>query len=264
MIVHHGGVQGDVSTARLPADAYPALCAYSLNRKLRKLYNGEYFRYKQASGGEFDYPSNTPNLSEDVYVIRVYDQKAKDGVPVQDLVQSNQNLAPKLGLSANSSGEVVYKAIFNLNEYMELDTNLLNSIDQDFTITVVGEGTDVPRPLIGIEGSHPVTIEPSSLTSRFTFDSNIGAISEQGTGVTQCKSGYDTEELTYKISVRASDQVGYKSMPTLTTSFTNFYVGKHESRFYKGDFSEMTIHLSELTQLGAEQLFSTTRTEYGY
>lgn len=264
MIVHHGGVQGDVSTTRLPADAYPAICAYSLNRKLRKLYNGEYFRYKQESGGEFDYPSNTPNLSEDVYIIRVYDQKAKDGVPVQDLVQSNQNLAPKLGLSENSAGQVVYKAIFNLNEYMEPTGDLLNSMGQEFTITAVGEGADVPRPLIGIEGSHSVTVEPSSLTSRFTFNSNIGAISEQATGVTQCRSGYNEEELTYKISVRSSDQVGYKSMPALTASFTKLYVGRHQSRFYKGDFSEVTIHLSGLTEIGAEQLFSTTRTEYGY
>lgn len=265
MMVSHGcGVQADISRSRLPADAYPALCAYSLNRNLRKLYNGEYFRYRQASGGEFDYPSNTPNLSEDVYVIRVYDQKSTHGLPAQDLVQLDQNIAPKLALSANSSGEVVYKAMFDLNEYMELDTNLLNSIEQDFTITVVGEGTDVPRPLIGIEGSHPVTIEPSSLTSRFTFDSNIGAITEQATGVTQCNSGYDNEELTYKISVRASDQFGYKSMPTLTPAFTKFYVGKHENRFYKGDFSEMTIHLSGLTHIGADQLFTTTRKEYGY
>ena len=51
--------------------------AYSLNRKLRYNYDGEYFRFRQASGSEADYPTSTPNLSEDVFLVKLYDQKAK-------------------------------------------------------------------------------------------------------------------------------------------------------------------------------------------
>tara|TARA_Y100000004_G_scaffold165945_1_gene197254 strand:+ start:23868 stop:24827 length:960 start_codon:yes stop_codon:yes gene_type:complete len=98
MIANHIGVQGDVSSSRLPADAFPAIFAYSLNRKLRAGYTGDFFKFRQADGVTGDYPTDTPDLSQKVYVEKIYDQKAKHGVAVQDAVQLDTALQPELTL----------------------------------------------------------------------------------------------------------------------------------------------------------------------
>lgn len=442
MIVH-GGVHGDVSTARLPADAYPALFAYSLNRKLRYLYTGNYFRFRQESGGEFEYPETTPDLTENVYIVRIRDQKAKHGVPVRDAIQTDPSKQPKLinavisvndpsytfpatnsytlnpyfcltqscGLQPNNNHpkdhtfsirpilvalqtaggltkgkyyevkavnttnggvniwelggasevgwyqgtgrdtlwEIVnvttgsqmnfsgfpsfsspytqirvinkwhphvpagddydlvqvqitngvltnmkfgdtsagaqwiglgggrgvdwevqkasseYRAVFDNKEY--LDTlNLAPYIGQNFTITAIGDGGDLPRPMIGIWGaSDVVTYEPSDLTTRFTFNSNMGSIIEQDGRVTQCFSGYDwTQNYTHVMSVKTEGEKAHRTRSTQNPSFTNISIGRQNNRLYVGTFTEAVMHLDELTKLGSDQLFTTTRTQYGY
>jgi hypothetical protein len=265
MMVSHGGVQGDVSTARLPADAYPALFAYSLNRKLRYLYTGNYFRFRQESGGEFEYPEATPDLTENVYIVRVRDQKAKHGVPVRDAIQTDPLKQPKLIQAQNLAGQNEYRAVFDNKEY--LDTlELAPYIGQNFTITAIGDGGDVPRPMIGIWGaSDVVTYEPSDLTTRFTFNSNMGSIIEQDGRVTQCFSGYDwTQNYTHVMSVKTEGEKAHRTRSTQNPSFTNISIGRQSNRLYVGTFTEAVMHLDELTELGSDQLFSTTRTQYGY
>jgi hypothetical protein len=264
MIVHHGGVQGDVSTARLPADAYPALFAYSLNRKLRYLYDGEYFDFVDKDGAG-SYPNRTPSLEGITRITKIYDQKAKHGVPVQDAVQLVTDLQPRLGYSDNPAGQKEYKAIFNNKEYFDIP-NLAPFIGQNFTITAIGDGGDVPRPMIGVWGDNDIiTYEPSDLTTRFAFNSNMGSIIQQDGRVTQCFSGYDwTQNYTNVMSVKTAGEKAHRTRGVINPDFTNLSIGRQDQRFYVGEFSEAVMHLDELTSLGSDQLFSTTRTEYGY
>jgi hypothetical protein len=264
MIVHHGGVQGDVSTARLPADAYPALCAYSLNRQLRKLYNGNFFRFRQSSGGEADYPASTPNLSEDVYITKIYDQKSKHGVPVQDAVQQDTSLQPKLKQVTTPSGNLRYVAEFDNKEYLDVE-NLAPLIGQNFTITAIGDGDIAPRPIVGIWGDNDiVTLEPSDIASRFAFNSNLGTIHDQDNSAIQCFSGYKpTQNSNYVMTVRTDGGRGTLARSQINPSFTNLSIGRQGQRFFKGILHELTIHLDELTEVGSEQLFQTARIYHG-
>jgi hypothetical protein len=260
MIVH-GGVHGDVSSARLPADAYPAIFAYSLNRKLRKLYTGQYFRYRQTSGGEYDYPENTPNLTEDVFVVKIYDQKLKHGVPVQDAVQAVENLQPRLVLNSST-----YSAEFDQAEYFDIP-DLASFIGEDFTLTAIGDGDTVPRPMIGIWSSTDiVTLEPSDLITRFCFNSNMGAVLKQDGTVMQCFSGYEwRQNYTRIMSIKTASETAYRSRADRpNAAFQNLSIGRQGGRSYKGTFTEAVMHSNNLTELGSEQLFTTTRTHYGY
>jgi len=260
MILAHGGVQGDVSTERLPADAVPAVFAYSLNRKLRKLYSGEYFRYRQASGGEFDYPSNTPDLTEDVFITTIYDQAV--GYGVQHAVQANQSLQPKLELIGSN-----YRAVFNQQEYLDVPSSGsgVSELGQDFTITAIGDGGDFPRPMIGIWGTTDrITVEPSDQATRFTFNNNLGTILDQDGRVTQCRSGYDPKQNNHRVlTIKTGSSHGHITTTSQTPTFTNISIGREDQRLYKGAFTEVTMHLGNLTELGSDQLFQTTRTYYG-
>jgi hypothetical protein len=331
----------------LPADAVPAVFAYSLNRKLRKLYSGEYFRYRQASGGEFDYPSNTPNLTEDVFITTIYDQAV--GYGVQHAVQANQSLQPKLELVGSN-----YRAVFNQQEYLDVpssgessafplptepnstnlnfpnrfyfqetveaialvtnnkltagqvydvpyldflsqtnpgDPRVINSVrlgnhfqlmnfrgirweflrsgvselGQDFTITAIGDGGDFPRPMIGIWGTTDrITVEPSDQATRFTFNNNLGTILDQDGRVTQCRSGYDPKQNNHRVlTIKTGSSHGHITTTSQTPTFSNISIGREDQRLYKGAFTEVTMHLGNLTELGSDQLFQTTRTYYG-
>ena len=98
MIAHHIGVQGDVSNSRLPADAFPAIFAYSLNRKLRAKYSGDFFKFRQTDGVTGNYPTDTPDTNQKVYVEKIYDQKAKHDVATHDAEQTDESLQPELTL----------------------------------------------------------------------------------------------------------------------------------------------------------------------
>lgn len=334
------GVYADISRQRLPSDAYPALFAYSLNRKLRYLYNGPYFRYRQETGGELEYPQTTPDFSENVYLVKVYDQKIRFGFPVKDAVQLDQSKQPLIesrtsytqspsrptevgssdvgrkiqaletipsrGLEEGKVYEIEsvntvskkhmffpsetgnplgainirhigsqwvfldqvgphYVAVFNENEYLDVQ-NLAPYIGQNFTITVTGEGDDIPRPLIGIWGeTDTVTYEPSTLTNRFSFNSNLGSINSSTEDTSQCFSGFDkTQNYTNVMSVKIGDQVAHRTMPVINPQFSNISIGREGQRLFKGTFKEAVMHLGNLTKLGAKQLYTTTRGHYGY
>ncbi|MBL19363.1 MAG: hypothetical protein CMC82_06005 [Flavobacteriaceae bacterium] len=257
MIAVHGGVQGDVSSQRLPADAVPALFAYSLNRKVRKLYAGNYFRYRQESGGEFDYPANTPNLTENVFLVKVYDQKAKHGVPAQDAVQLDESKQPKI------DKDTLYKAVFNQREYLDI-ANLAPLINQDFTITSIGNGAEAPRPMIGVWGNTDrLTVEPSDDVTRFLFNKNLGTILDADGRVIQCVSGYSVIQNNQRaLTLRTGDNTGHVTIAGQDPNFLQISIGRENQRLYKGDFMESTMHLEQLTSLGSDQLFQTTRQYY--
>jgi len=104
----------DSSPRKKPADAWPALIALSMRRKLRQLYDGPLFRYRQ-QGQEFDYPENTPDENEDAFVVRIYDQKAYYGYKPFNAEQLRESLQPKLLKDDNG-----YYAYFKIGQYMDL------------------------------------------------------------------------------------------------------------------------------------------------
>ena len=120
MIGRSIGVLSDAQGGHLSADLINPLFAFSLNRKLRYLYDGEYFRFKDKNG-EADYPSTTPDMSEDVELLRIYDQKEKFGYDKEDAV---------VGL--------------NLDPDFELPSGPNNGHHRDFNYV----GTDLVRPKI--------------------------------------------------------------------------------------------------------------------
>jgi hypothetical protein len=255
MIAHHIGVQGGISRSRLPADVYPALLGYSLNRKLRSKYTGEYFKFRHA-GGTGKYPTDTPDLSGSVYIEKIYDQKSKHGVPVQDAVQSDLNLQPRLAYVAGK-----YQAIFNDHEYLNV-LNLAPLIGQDFTIITLG-GATRNTPMIGIWGNNSeVTIEPSDVLARFTFDNDMGVMMVNSKDEPMSYfSGLSDRQNSRIIGITSSSEVGL-SRDSETPSFTNIAIGKSRNRKFSGYFTEATMHLGELTENGRKQALQSTRNHY--
>ena len=326
MIVAHGGIQADVSTERLPADAHPALFAYSLNRQLRKLYTGDYFQFRQGSTIK-EYPTDSIDPNQPAYLVKVYDQKAMHGIPVRDLVQLDQAKQPTItingtgplavgdririirtthpyygntgivtsmgsngftvdytipkdgvsesGGGANYSAEGVtwekveyYRAVFDQNEYLDLEVqDLAQNIESDFTITSIGDGGDFPRPMIGIwgAGQDRITVEPSDQATRFTFNNNLGTILDSDGRATQCISGYDpTQNNNRVLTVKTGIKHGHITATAQNPNLSNISIGREDQRLYKGDFSEASMHLGNLTKIGSDQLFKTIRNYYGY
>lgn len=257
MIVWHGGIQGDVSTIRLPADAYPAIFAYSLNRKLRKLYSGEYFQFRQGSSVK-EYPTSSIDPNQAAYLVKIYDQKARHGVPVRNAVQLDETKQPVI-----TQGDFI-RANFNQQEYLDVE-DLAPHVGHDFTITSTGDGGSAPRPMIGIWGpSDRITVEPSDIVTRFTFNNNLGTILDSDGKVTQCISGFDpTQNNSRVLTVKTGSKHGHITMPAQAPAFTSISIGREGQRLYEGDFMEATMHLGQLTPIGSEQLFTTTRTYYG-
>ena len=114
------GANTDGAASHLLGDFINPVFAYSLNRKLRNLYTGEYFRFKDKNG-EGDYPSNTPDMSEDVELLKIYDQKEKFGYDKED---------------AHAGGEI--------DPDFELPSGPNNGHHRDFNYV----GTDLVRPKI--------------------------------------------------------------------------------------------------------------------
>ena len=102
----------DSSAFKLPSDAMPALFALSLRRKLRYLYEGQYFRFR-VGDEEFDYPEN--EVPSNAYLVRIYDQKARVGMPRFDAVQLDQSKQPVITDNL--------EAQFEFGVYMDLENN---------------------------------------------------------------------------------------------------------------------------------------------
>jgi len=246
----------DTSNLRLPADAMHALFAYSLRRKLRYLYKGNYFKFRNESG-EFDYPE-TP-LNGTCYLVKIYDQKLKFGIPVSDAYQDNPSKQPLL---VEEQGGVV--ARFQLGQYLKID-NLAEYITPDFTITTIGDG-DVPRPMIGIYGDQDIiTVEPGTPTNRFTFNDNFGSVNENlNNSVNQLFSGFDSAQNGSRVIKMKSDGggSGQNLNDNIGTDFTDISIGRAKDRYFAGDFIEATMHLGDLTKLGSEQLWEEAKLVY--
>lgn len=264
MIISHGGIQADVSQKRLPSDAIPALGAYSLNRQVRKLHSGQYFRYRQESGGEYDFPARAPDLSEDVFVVKIYDQKSKHNYAPLDAVQTDPLKQPKLRQVGNN-----YEAVFKQSEHLDIP-GISGLLGIDFTITATGDGGIVPSPMIGFwSESDKVTLEPSSKATRFTFNSILGTIASSGRTF-QCFSGEDPRQngnrvisLNGKYTQVTVTESGDVNVDSPGGSFTHASIGRADDRFYSGSFLEATFHLGDITNLGAEQIFTTMKEYYG-
>lgn len=256
MITYHAGVQADVSEDRLPADAVPAIGAYSLNRKLRKLYSGNYFQFRQGTQTK-EYPAQQIDPNQDAYLVKVYDQKARHGVPTADAVQNDTALQPLVYKDGNE-----IKADFNQSEYLEI-SGLAEHVGTNFTITARGDGGDLPRPMFGLWGNDEVTLEPSDLATRFTYNNNLGTIAEADGLSIQCFSGLDASQNGKRVISVNGEQSGFVESSTASSDFENASIGKSRNRLYKGSFSEITIHSGDLTKLGAQQLFTTMKDYYG-
>ena len=265
MIVSHGGVQSDVSEERLPADAIPAIGAYSLNRKLRKLYNGQYFDFIDGNGTG-SYPNRTPSLgSTPTRITKIYDQKLKHGVSNFDASQPDSTKQPVLSLVGSH-----YEAVFNNSEYIDIP-GIASILGRDFTITTRGNGGSVPTPMIGVWGGvDEVTLEPSDIATRFTYNSNLGTIADSDGQTIQCFSGEDSKQngnrvisINGKFTSISSSQTGDVNTSSTSSNFSYASFGRSNTRHYVGTLSESTFHLSDLTQIGAEQIFLTMRNYYG-
>jgi hypothetical protein len=257
MIATHGGVISGISSDRLPVDAGPPIFAFSLNRKLRQTYQGEYFRYRQASGGEFDYPSNTPNLSEDVFITTIYDQSI--GYGVQHAVQVNQSLQPKLELVGSE-----YRAVFNQQEYLDVPGSGVSELGQDFTITARSDGDVATSPVIGIwSGSDVISIKPSDATTRFEFNSTHTILNSDGQSTQYICKVDKAQNNNRVLTIRTENTHGHVIIGDQTPTFENISIGRDDQGYYKGKFTEATLHLGNLTSRGSDQILSTTRAHYG-
>jgi len=242
---------------KLPADAYHPLLAVSLNRKLRYMYSGNFFRFRDGSTEKF-YPES--DISEGSKLIEVYDQKVKYGYPAFNALQEDESKQPVL---EKKDGAV--RAVFNLGQYLEFSGNPASFVDKDFTITIIGE-SDFPRPMLAIWGSSDsITVEPGEKTSRFTFNNEMGSISQNANNkVTQLFSGIDSTQNGKRVISMKSDNGGEGHLiPSDTNNdFNKITIGKQDERYYAGSFTEATIHLGDTTKIASEKLWEEAKLAY--
>lgn len=239
---------------KLPCDAMHPLFAYSLRRKLRRKYQGQYFRFEN-NGIQYDFP-NTP-LVDGSKLMLIYDQKVKHGVPKADARQDDPNKRPTLYNSEDGP-----YALFEMGEYLDIE-GISSFMYEDFTITAIGN-SDAPRPMIGIWGSNVVTIEPGP-TSRFRFNDNHGSISSGvNNNITQYFSGLDESQNGNRVLSINSDSGGSGQIVRgdIGSNFSFMSIGRQSDRLFKGTFIEATLHNGELTRLGSQKLWEEAKSVY--
>lgn len=242
---------------KLPADSAHPIFSVSMNRKTRYAYDGQFFRYREGSD-EYDYPSRTPTAN-DVFLVKLYDQKYRTDMPQNDAVQLDQAKQPRV---LNSNGK--YYASFNLGEYLEFTNNPGELITSNFTITTIGDG-DVPRPMLGVYGDVDViSVEPGETTSRFKFNEYFGSISQNSSNrINQMFSGVDPAQNNQRVLLMKSEDSGSGQNLSSDTS-TNFHtiaIGRAQDRYFKGDFIEATLHVS-LSKVGASRIWEEAKVFY--
>lgn len=242
---------------KLPADGYHPLLAVSLNRKLRYMYDGNFFRFRDGDVEKF-YPAS--DISVGSKLIEVYDQKQKYGYPAFNAIQEDELKQPTL-----EKVDGVVRAVFKLGQYLEFAGGPAQFIDKDFTITAIGE-SDFPRPMIAIWGiSDFITVEPGEKTSRFTFNNDMGSISQNANNkVTQLFSGIESTQNGKRVISMKSDNGGEGHLiPSDTTNeFNKITIGKVNERYYSGSFTEATIHLGDTTKLASEKIWGEAKLAY--
>lgn len=253
------GTTSDTTNFRLPADAMHPLFALSLRRKLRYLYSGNYFRYETQGGQQYEYPEQSAGLDGASLVV-VFDQKEKFGYPKFHASQFDATKRPVLSLE---NGLPV--ANFTLGQFLDMGNAGEYITSPDFTITSIGDG-DIPRPMIGVYGeSDSITVEPGSPTNRFTFNDNFGSVGENTNNrINQLFSGLDPSQNGKRVITMKSDGAGrgQNLSNNTSTNFTTISIGKSQDRFFQGTFIEATMHLNDLTRLGANQLWEEAKLIY--
>ena len=216
--------------SKLPADAMPAVLALSMNRKLRQLYEGPFFRF--ANGDQrFDYPQFTP--SEGDKIVRIYDQKANLEHSTYDAVQTDPSLQPTVKLV-----DGVPVANFELGQFLTIDmASAINTTD--FTILVKGSSTH-PRPLFGCWGNDTLSVEPGG-TARYKVNSNQVVLPE-GNRIAQFFSGIDKANGGRVMEVINAESHGACPQDIENLVFSEVAIGRLDTRYFAGTFSEITIH----------------------
>ena len=252
-MIHIKSAMCDSSPLKLPSDAMPALFAISLRRKLRYLYDGQYFRFR-VGDDEYDYPET--NVFGDAYLVRIYDQKIRVGMPSFDAVQLDRDKQP----SINEDIE----AQFGFGIYMDLENNPAQYVGKDFTITCIGSG-DYPRPMIGVFGEEDsITIEPGE-TTRFTFNQNMGSIGNNANSrVNQMFSGVDPAQNGDRVVSIKSDGIGqgHNLSENISTEFDTISIGRSQERGFAGTFIEASMHLSNLSKIASDKLWEEAKLVY--
>ena len=241
---------------KLPGDAQHPLFAYSMRRKLRYLYDGEYFKYREG-GQEYTYPNRHPG--NDAYLIEIYDQKEKFGYPKFTITQDDPFKQPQV---LGENGE--YYANFELGDYMEVLAPA-QYIGKDFTITIIGD-SDLPRPMFAVYGDNDfISIEPGSPTNRFTFNTVSGSISENSNNrINQLFSGVESSQNNQRVILMKSDGAGrgQNLSENISTEFTTVSIGRLKDRYFKGKFIECTMHLEDLSKYGAGKIWEEAKIAY--
>jgi hypothetical protein len=249
-----GNPANDVG-GKLPADIINPLFAFSLNRKLRYLYDGEYFRFKDKNG-EADYPSTTPDMSEDVELLKIYDQKEKFGYNKEDAVVVTGQ-PPKLKFE-----DGFYKAVFSGAE--SLSVALSQHVADEFYIGFVGKG-DYPRPALGLwrEEENSITVEPSTeAVGKFTVNRNRGAMRPaEASNCYGCFYGYDASQNNQR--VMSVNQSGHNVKSETIDNLQNIAIGRMRDRYYIGEVLEVVMHLEDLKQKWGDLSTLNTMEFYG-
>lgn len=246
MIGRSIGVLTDGGAGHLSADLINPLFAFSLNRKLRYLYDGNYFRFRDKSG-EADYPASIPDMSEDVFLVRIYDQKEKFGYDKIDMAQPNPALQPKL-----IHRDSLYRAEFSGAEYMTVEQS--EHVGDNFNILLVAKA-DYPRPAFGIWGDDTsLTIEPSSeATSKFTVNRNRGGMTTDSL-VYGCFYGLDPLQNNSRVMSINTRGHNVEDIPLGTPK--NIAIGRSGERYYIGEVLEVVLHMDDLKQKWGDLLYN--------
>jgi hypothetical protein len=243
------GANTDGAVGHLLGDFINPVFAYSLNRKLRNFYTGEYFRFKDKNG-EGDYPSTTPDMSEDVELLKIYDQKAKFGYNQEDAIAQGP---PKL---RHEDG--FYKAVFSGSEYMSIGS--ADVFGGHFNIMLVAKG-DYPRPAFGMWGDNDAaTIEPSTEgVAKFTVNRNRGAMKKSETNCYSCFYGFDPAQQDRVMSFNSD---GHNVEADTTESFSDIAIGRMQERYYIGEVLELVGYVEDLKLKWHDTLHSQIQTVY--
>ncbi len=254
MIGRSIGVVADGTDGHLPADLINPLFAFSLNRKLRYLYDGDYFRFKDKNG-EADYPSATPDMSEDVSLVKIYDQKEKHGYTNEDAIQEDVALQPKVELR-----DGYYRAVFDGTNSLSIAQS--QHIGDEFYILITAI-SDYPRPALGVWGEdQSITVEPSTeAVGKFTVNRNRGAMQAGVSNNTYgCFYGIDPNQNGQQ--VMSVNEFGHNVEATELSSLDNIAIGKSGLRYYIGEVLEVIMHLGDLKKKWGDLLTNKTQEIY--
>ena len=198
----------DRKKLRLPADI-PAVFAYSTNRKLRKLYSGQYFRYSDGEN-ELDYPNNTP--VDGNKIVRIYDQKAHADHSAYDAIQEDPELQPTVHIE---NGVPVAK--FNNKEFLSVSE--FNHSTTNCSIIVKGEGLHPrPSPAVGGWGGINLTVEPGVQCSKCWLGYKYILLNSNNK-ITQVFVGDDIYQQGRALKGKAIDADGAIVVPSGTWTF---------------------------------------------